>query len=106
MHNTSVCLVALFILVPEYIVAQSAEEAGPPAVIPVERYYCTQFGPFFFRHDGEKMAGVFAILTNDDLGVVVGTIEGRSFRGRMIGDAGGMAICGRPTLRHRLRKVA
>ena len=47
----------------------------------VERYYCTQYGPFFFRFDPDKAAGVFAILTNNDLGSVVGRMDGRAFEG-------------------------
>ena len=47
----------------------------------IERQYCTQFGPFFLRFDPDKAAGVFAILTNNDLGSVVGAVDGRQFVG-------------------------
>ena len=82
MRNAIFSLVALCILAAPYTLAQTADETTQLSPIPVERYYCTQYGPFFFRHDGDKMAGVFAILTNRDLGAVVGTIEERSFSGR------------------------
>ncbi len=48
---------------------------------PVERFYCTQFGPFFLRFDPDKAAGVFAILRNKDLGSVVGALSGRTLEG-------------------------
>jgi|GEM_PF-5797374 len=54
---------------------------GPPQI---ERYYCTQFGPFFIRFDDDKAAGVFAILPNDDLGSVVGELSGHKFKGEWI----------------------
>lgn len=47
-----------------------------------ERYYCTQYGPFFLRFDDDKLAGVFAILSNGDLGAVVGTLDGNVMTGR------------------------
>ena len=50
----------------------------------VERYYCTQYGPFFLRFHRQDVAGVFAILMNDDIGAVIGRVDGQSFVGRWL----------------------
>lgn len=47
----------------------------------VERRYCTEFGPFFIRFDPDKAAGVFAINGNNDLGAIVGALNGNQFEG-------------------------
>jgi hypothetical protein len=49
-----------------------------------ERYYCTQYGPFFIRFDADKAAGVFAIFNNGDLGSMVGVLKGHSLEGEWI----------------------
>lgn len=49
--------------------------------VSVERRYCTQYGPFFIRFDPDKAAGVFAILQNNDLGSMVGALNGRRLEG-------------------------
>lgn len=61
-------------------VTATADE--PPTT--VERYYCTQYGPFFIRFDPDKAAGVFAILTNGDLGSMVGVLSDHSLEGEWI----------------------
>ncbi len=53
-----------------------------------ERYYCTQYGPFFLRFDGDKAAGFFAVLKNDDLGAVVGVLDGYELSGNWIETGG------------------
>lgn len=50
----------------------------------VERFYCTQYGPFFLRFDPDKAAGVFAILPNNDLGAMVGALDGQTLAGEWI----------------------
>lgn len=47
----------------------------------IERRYCTEFGPFFIRFDPDKAAGVFAINGNNDLGAIVGALNGRQLEG-------------------------
>jgi hypothetical protein len=59
-------------------------EAAPAPSPGSERHYCTQYGPFFIRFDAEKAAGVFAILTNGDLGSMVGALEGNTMAGEWI----------------------
>ncbi|MHA7872719.1 MAG: hypothetical protein ACX939_10245 [Hyphococcus sp.] len=54
------------------------------ATTSVERRYCTQYGPFFIRFDPDKAAGVFAILTNNDLGSIVGALDGHRLEGEWI----------------------
>ena len=54
--------------------------ADPPA----ERRYCTQFGPFVFHFDPDKAAGIFAINRNNDLGVMVGALEGHTLKGEWV----------------------
>lgn len=62
----------------------SASEASP------ELRYCTQYGPFFIKFDHEKAAGVFAILTNGDMGSMVGRLNGQTLEGEWIEvDSGG-----------------
>lgn len=63
------------------ILANVGASAAAPSI---ERYYCTQFGPFFIRFDDDKAAGVFAILPNDDLGAIVGALSGRELNGEWI----------------------
>ena len=72
------------------LVATTAK-GGPDAPSPgTERHYCTQYGPFFIRFDEDKAAGVFAILTNGDLGSMVGALEGRRLEGEWVEvDSGG-----------------
>ena len=62
------------------LMAQESEQAVRETNS-AERRYCTQYGPFFVRFDPDKAAGVFAILTNGDLGSMVGRLEGRSLEG-------------------------
>lgn len=50
----------------------------------VERYYCTQFGPFSLRFDSDKAAGVFAIFANGDLGSIVGHLRDHHLEGEWI----------------------
>jgi len=57
----------------------SAPEVPSPGT---ERHYCTEYGPFFIRFDTDKAAGVFAILTNGDLGSMVGALVGRRIEGK------------------------
>ncbi len=47
----------------------------------VERRYCTEFGPFFIRFDPDKAAGVFAINANNDLGSIIGILNGHQLEG-------------------------
>ena len=47
-----------------------------------DRYYCTEYAPFFIRIDGEKLAGVFAVLERNDLGTAVGELHGNVMTGR------------------------
>jgi hypothetical protein len=54
---------------------------APGSASPVVRHYCTQYGPMFLRIDGNQLAGVFVILTNGDMGSMVGTIRGRTMDG-------------------------
>ena len=63
------------------VAAQGGAAESHPST---ERYYCTQFGPFFIRFDEDNAAGVFAILPNDDLGSIVGTLSGRNLSGEWI----------------------
>ncbi len=49
-----------------------------------ERRYCTQFGPFILRFDPDKAAGIFAILPNNDLGSIVGALDGFQLEGEWI----------------------
>lgn len=68
-------LIALFVL---FGVAHAQDGAVQDSV---ERRYCTQQGPFFLRFDPDKAAGVYAILQNDSLGVVVGSLDAFQFVG-------------------------
>ena len=56
----------------------ASQDATRPSV---ERHYCTQHGPFFIRFDDAKAAGVFAILSNGDLGSMVGQLNGTTLEG-------------------------
>lgn len=75
------CLLsAIFLLT----LTSHANSAQYDATDPIERYYCTQYGPFFIRFDDHQAAGVFAILRNDDLGSIVGTLSNFELRGKWI----------------------
>jgi hypothetical protein len=50
----------------------------------IERHYCTQFGPFFLRFDDEKVAGVFNIFANNDMGSIIARLEGKTAAGGWI----------------------
>ena len=50
----------------------------------IERHYCTQFGPFYLRFDDEKAAGVFNIFMNNDMGSMVGRLDGNKVIGNWI----------------------
>ena len=50
----------------------------------IERYYCTQFGPFFLRFDPDKAAGVFSIFGNGDMGAIVGHLNDQNLDGKWI----------------------
>lgn len=54
---------------------------APGSASPIVRHYCTQYGPMFLRIDGNQLAGVFVILTNGDMGSMVGTIRGHTMDG-------------------------
>lgn len=71
-------LTALAVLITAVTTSQTAQAKS------VERYYCTQYGPFFIRFDPDKAAGVFAILPNNDLGSIVGSLNDRTLEGEWI----------------------
>lgn len=70
-------LLAAAIAAPLLAPSTHAAEEAPS----VERRYCTQYGPFFIRFDPDKAAGVFAILQNNDLGSMVGALNGHRLEG-------------------------
>ncbi len=80
MRTVRITLLAAAIALPLSVLP--AHAAGETESI--ERSYCTQFGPFFIRFDPDKAAGVFAILQNNDLGSMVGALDGHRLEGEWI----------------------
>ncbi len=68
----------------EWIAALAMASTETTAAAPVEKRYCTQFGPFYLRFDPDKAAGFFVIEQNGDLGAVVGVVDDRQFSGEWI----------------------
>ena len=80
MRTIQSALFAAAIALPLFAPSAYATDSTPS----VERRYCTQYGPFFIRFDPDKAAGVFAILQNNDLGSVVGALNGHRLDGEWI----------------------
>lgn len=80
MRTTKSTLLAAAIALPFLAQPSYADDMQAPA----ERRYCTQYGPFFIRFDPDKAAGVFAILSNNDLGSIVGALDDHRLEGEWI----------------------